>query len=221
MLGIVYRTIATHLIRKAGYTRTTAYTGAVTLIQRFGSALNLNIHFHMLFLDGVYVDDAGSTARFRWVKAPTDDELTQLTHTIAHRIARYLERQGLLERDSENSYLAPDGVDEDPMNELRGHSMMCKDARMPRSAGMRKSGHLPHRSSRLTGLRWAPSKAARFLRCKLCLATNHTNPLLPPRAKLLASRCMPVWRPRTSSGTSWNVCAAPSQDRRYPRNACH
>ena len=29
------------------------------------------------------------------------DELSQLTHTIAHRIARYLERQGLLERDIE------------------------------------------------------------------------------------------------------------------------
>lgn len=27
----------------------------MTLIQRFGSALNLNIHLHMLFLDGVYV----------------------------------------------------------------------------------------------------------------------------------------------------------------------
>ena len=30
------------------------HTGAVTLIQRFGSALNL-FHFHLLFLDGVYV----------------------------------------------------------------------------------------------------------------------------------------------------------------------
>ncbi|ECM6147938.1 IS91 family transposase, partial [Escherichia coli] len=29
-----------------------------------------------------------------------------LTHTIAHRVGRYLERQGLLERDVENSYLA-------------------------------------------------------------------------------------------------------------------
>ena len=28
--------------------------GAITLIQRFGSAVNSNIHFHMLFLDGVY-----------------------------------------------------------------------------------------------------------------------------------------------------------------------
>jgi len=57
-MGIVYRAIATYLIKKAGYNKKTARTGAVTLIQRFGSALNLNIHFHMLFLDGVYVDDA-------------------------------------------------------------------------------------------------------------------------------------------------------------------
>ena len=33
VLGIVYRAIATHLIHKAGYTRKTAHTGAVTLIQ--------------------------------------------------------------------------------------------------------------------------------------------------------------------------------------------
>ena len=51
----------------------------------------------MLFLDGVYVESAGSSTRFRWVKAPTNSELNQLTHTISHRLARYLERQGLLE----------------------------------------------------------------------------------------------------------------------------
>jgi hypothetical protein len=43
VLGIVYRVIATHLIKKAGQTSKTAHTGAVTLIQRFGSALNLNV----------------------------------------------------------------------------------------------------------------------------------------------------------------------------------
>ncbi len=50
------------------------------MIQRFGSALNLNIHFHMLFLDGVYVDQPDGSARFRSVKAPTNQELTQLAH---------------------------------------------------------------------------------------------------------------------------------------------
>jgi len=48
----------------------------------------------MLFLDGVYVGSAESSARFRWVKAPTNSELNQLSHTIAHRLARYLEHQG-------------------------------------------------------------------------------------------------------------------------------
>ena len=108
VLGIVYRVIGTHLIHKAGCTKASAQTGAVTLIQRFGGALNANIHFHMLFLDGVYIDSShGSQARFRWVKAPRSDELTQLTHTIAHRVARYLERQGLLVRDAGNSTSPP------------------------------------------------------------------------------------------------------------------
>ena len=30
-------------------------TGAVTLIQLFGGSINLNLHFHMLVLKGVYV----------------------------------------------------------------------------------------------------------------------------------------------------------------------
>jgi hypothetical protein len=58
VLAIVYRAIATHLTRKAGFRAKRARTGAVTLIQRFGGALNLNLYFHMLFLDGVYVEGA-------------------------------------------------------------------------------------------------------------------------------------------------------------------
>ncbi len=52
VLGIVYRVIAKRLVKNAGLTHKTARTGAVTLIQRFDSAPNLNIDFHMLFLDG-------------------------------------------------------------------------------------------------------------------------------------------------------------------------
>ena len=104
-----------------------AHTGAVTLIQRFGSALNLNIHFHMLFLDGVYIDN-WKGAWFRWVKAPTSTELTQLTQVIARRVGRFLERQGLLERDEENSYLADDALEAGPMDQLRGHSITYRIA---------------------------------------------------------------------------------------------
>jgi hypothetical protein len=74
-LAIVYREIETHLIHKAGLTRSDANTGAVTLIQRFGSALNLNIHFHMLFLDGVYVPVQGGVC-CRRVKPPSTAEIS-------------------------------------------------------------------------------------------------------------------------------------------------
>jgi len=37
VLGIVYRAIATHLIHKAGYTRKTVHTSAVTLIQHIAN----------------------------------------------------------------------------------------------------------------------------------------------------------------------------------------
>ena len=43
VLGIVYRVISTHLAHKGGFAKPLVQTGAVTLIQRFGSALNLNI----------------------------------------------------------------------------------------------------------------------------------------------------------------------------------
>ena len=105
-LAIVYRTIATHLIKKAGLTYQTAKTGGITLIQRFGSALNLNVHFHMLLLDGVYTTNRYGKHRFQYVSSPLSDEFTGLVHTISHRITRFLERQGMLERDMEQSYLA-------------------------------------------------------------------------------------------------------------------
>ena len=54
-LAVIIRAIETDLIHRAGPTRASgAQTGVVTLVQRFGSALNLNIHLHMIALDGVY-----------------------------------------------------------------------------------------------------------------------------------------------------------------------
>ncbi|MFT5573984.1 MAG: hypothetical protein ACI9FR_002920 [Cryomorphaceae bacterium] len=135
-LGIAYRAISTHITKKAGHTKTTAHTGAVTLIQRFGSALNLNVHLHMLFLDGVYVEDNkyGSAMRFQWIKAPSNAELSRLTHTIAKRIGRYLERQGLLDRDAEHSYLNANAIEDeyDPMHQLHGSSVTYRIAVGPR-----------------------------------------------------------------------------------------
>jgi hypothetical protein len=82
----------------------------------------------MLFLDGVYLERSDGSVRFRWVKAPTSAELTRLTHTLARRIGRFLERQGLLERDAENSCLIGDGLEAGPMDQLLGSSITYRIA---------------------------------------------------------------------------------------------
>jgi hypothetical protein len=115
VLGIVYRAISTHLIHKAGFSLKDGATGAVTLIQRFGSALNLNIHFHILFLDGVYVYRDNRPPRFQRVKAPDKGELEELVQLISQRVGRCLERQGLLEQDTESAWL-----DLDPAEDTEG-----------------------------------------------------------------------------------------------------
>ena len=124
VLRIVTHVISTHLIQKGGFKQNTARTGAVTFIQRFGSALNLNVHFHILFLDGVYIDGFTKEKQvFKRVKAPTSKELNTLVHKISQRVARFLTKQGLLVEDIENSYLNFDELAPEPIQDLLGHSI--------------------------------------------------------------------------------------------------
>ena len=58
--------------------------------------------------------------------------MNSLVATISKRIARHLEKQGLLTRDDENSYLTMDGLDENVMNELQGHSITYRIAVGPK-----------------------------------------------------------------------------------------
>jgi len=132
VLAIVYGEIASHIRKKARLTRATGATGAVTLIQRFGSALNLNVHFHMLFLDGAYLVDT-SPPVFRRIGAPSAEELGALVARIAERIGRALERTGWLARDCETSYLALDPASGGPMDDLIGHSIAYRVAMGPRA----------------------------------------------------------------------------------------
>ncbi len=77
--------------RRAGITD--AETGAVTAIQRFGSGLNLNVHYHTLVLDGVFAR-AGDDWRFVPAAPPTPRELARLVAAIARRVERLLARRG-------------------------------------------------------------------------------------------------------------------------------
>ena len=96
VLQIIHRVIARFMIKQTGVKGSEAHTGAVTLIQRFGSAANLNIHLHCLVLDGIYRISSEGTPVFQQARAPGIEELQALLVKIIRRILRLLTRQGLL-----------------------------------------------------------------------------------------------------------------------------
>jgi hypothetical protein len=55
-------------------------------------------------------------------------DAARLAHTLARRIGRFPERQGLLERDAENSCLIGDGLEAGPMDQLLGSSITYRIA---------------------------------------------------------------------------------------------
>jgi hypothetical protein len=67
---IIRTTIGQYYVNQAvtrGLTRANIHPGSVTFMQRFGSALNLNVHYHLLFLEGVYVDRTEACRKPRWL----------------------------------------------------------------------------------------------------------------------------------------------------------
>lgn len=132
IMQIIHRAIATDIIHRAEHLKKQAKTGAVTYIQRFGSALNLNIHFHMLFLEGVITQERGCT-NFKRVKAPNHSNMECLVHTISHRIAQYLEKSGLIEREMDNTFLDLPMDDEDSLLPLQAASVHYRIAVGPDS----------------------------------------------------------------------------------------
>jgi hypothetical protein len=87
---------------KRGVARQQVQPGSVTCIQRFGSALNLHVHFHGVVLEGVYLDRtaAGLTLRFVKGEPPSDADIVEVVQTISRRVIRTLRSLGYLEADS-------------------------------------------------------------------------------------------------------------------------
>ena len=115
-LRIIHRVIARFLIQQAGLKGSQACSGAVTLIQRFASAANLNIHLHCLVLDGVYRITEG-IAVFHEAPSPTAAPLQALLSRIITRIMKRLTRAGYLVEEEGMSY--PGKIDADRSHGIR------------------------------------------------------------------------------------------------------
>jgi hypothetical protein len=119
VLQVVQRVVTRHLLAAAGLRADEGHGGSVTLIQRFGSAANLNIHLHCLVLDGVYRCGADGAPAFDEAGAPTDDELHALLQTVIARLMKMLTRRGVLVEDMGQTWLAEPDADGEQARTLR------------------------------------------------------------------------------------------------------
>ena len=96
VLQIFVRAVFALVRRRAGIPAANrqARCGAVSFVQRFGDALNLNVHFHTLALDGVYAIDDQGRLTFRRAAPPSDADVARLAECVCRRVARLVERRG-------------------------------------------------------------------------------------------------------------------------------
>ena len=71
-----------------------AFTGTVTVIQRFDSALRLNVHLHVLALDGVYVKGDDGGLRFLRLPRPSEEEVYEVAFRTAKKVLSMVAKKG-------------------------------------------------------------------------------------------------------------------------------
>ncbi len=101
-----------------------AEPGGVTAIQRFGSSLNLNVHFHSLILDGVYVEDPKTgERRFEELPEPGPDDLQQVLGWVIRGIQRMLSKKGYFVEGVEEAADRPPQEEPAVLDELQAASI--------------------------------------------------------------------------------------------------
>jgi Putative transposase len=96
VLAVFVRALLTFERRRARERGIEGRGGAVTAIQRCGSALNTNIHFHTLVAEGVFEQWPNGSLRFVPAPAPPSDvEVVRLLVSVRRRIMRLVRRHGI------------------------------------------------------------------------------------------------------------------------------
>ena len=134
ILTLVHRAITGYIRKKAKQKgiESKLSPGAVTLIQRAGGGLNLNVHYHMLFLEGGYYEgpttDLSQKPKYAWVEAPTDPEIKDLVETLAKRVIRFLKKKGYFRDGITDSVAEEDQSTEELLPGLQAASVQSQIA---------------------------------------------------------------------------------------------
>jgi len=80
-------------------------TGAITFVQKFGGALNLNVHFHSITPDGLYVPTSAGDLSFVPLEPPSSEDVARLGRRVFGKLTKIATRY-LAQRQDE--YTDPD-----------------------------------------------------------------------------------------------------------------
>jgi hypothetical protein len=80
-------------------------TGAITFVQRFGGALNVNVHFHSITPDGLFVPTSAGDLCFVPLEPPSGEDVARLGRRVFRRLTKIATRY-LAQRQDE--YTDPD-----------------------------------------------------------------------------------------------------------------
>jgi len=137
---------------------------------------------------------------------------------LALRIGRYLERQGLLERDAEISYLAGDDLEASPMEQLLGSSITYRIAIGPQQG--RKVFTLQTLPACDEPFDDGVGKVAGLHSVHPCTSPLRGSLQLCKSEVLPICRCMPACRHERINARSSNGCVATSAGRPSRKSAC-
>jgi hypothetical protein len=132
VLGIVYRTLSGRILKKGAAHARDGRHRLRDADPAFRLGAQAQRSLPQLFLDGAYLTETHPPV-FRRIAVLSAQELQTLVKRIAERIGRALERNGLLVRDCENSFLTFDPTMGGVMDDLLGHSITYRVALGPRA----------------------------------------------------------------------------------------
>ncbi|MFN5167604.1 MAG: transposase [Pseudomonadota bacterium] len=131
VLQVVQRVVTHHRLDDEGLGAAPDQGCAVTLVQRFGSAANLDIHLHDLVVDGVCRGEADGMPSCVEAAAPTDDELHALLQTVIAWLLKMPTRRGVLVEDMGQTWQAEpdaDGEEARTLRPLQAAAITCRIA---------------------------------------------------------------------------------------------
>jgi hypothetical protein len=100
-------------------------SGAFTVVQRTSSDLRLNPHYHSAFLDGVFAPGEDAKLEFHPLGSLSNGQLADLMQAVRIRVLGYLERQGVIESNTELSTVDDELAEREPALAALARASVC------------------------------------------------------------------------------------------------